>query len=277
MRYEFPKAHRGEFGPIRKACELMIVSKSGYYEYIHRRKPNAQIEREALEGFVKDVFEQHRARYGYRRINRELRKMDILVGDKRALHIMRRLGYTAEGAARKHRRQKAVEPGDPGPNTVERSFSVGGKDKLRMGGIACIPTREGWLYPACAIGAFPRKAVGWPMPERIAEKLAIDAIGQAVGRGNPPNGGRPVFHDDQGVRYASRAFQGCLDSRGINAIYFQAGDAVGQRSCRIVLQNTEERTVEGQGLQNEGGGYAGYLQIHRAVLQHGSHALGAQL
>lgn len=90
MRYEFPKAHRGEFGPVRKACELMKVSKSGYYEYIHRRKSNAQIEREALEGFVKDVFECHHARYGYRRINQELRKMNIFVSEKCVLHIMRR-------------------------------------------------------------------------------------------------------------------------------------------------------------------------------------------
>lgn len=74
VRFEFPKAHRGEFGPIRKACDLMKVSKSGYYEYIHRRKSNAQIERGALEGFVKDVFEQHHARYGYRRVTQELRK-----------------------------------------------------------------------------------------------------------------------------------------------------------------------------------------------------------
>ena len=47
MRFEFLKTHRDEFGPIRKACELMKVSKSGYYEYIHRRKSNAQIERDS--------------------------------------------------------------------------------------------------------------------------------------------------------------------------------------------------------------------------------------
>ena len=70
VRYQFLKEHRGEFGPIKKACEILGVSKSGYYEFLRRRKSNAQIEREALEQFVKDEFERHKGRYGYRRINR---------------------------------------------------------------------------------------------------------------------------------------------------------------------------------------------------------------
>ena len=49
MRCEFLKEHRGEFGPIRKACGILRVSKSEYYDYVKRRKSNAQIEREALE------------------------------------------------------------------------------------------------------------------------------------------------------------------------------------------------------------------------------------
>lgn len=61
----------------------MKVSKSGYCEYICRRKSNARIERGALEGFVKDAFERHRARYGYRRIEQELRKMNIFVSVER--------------------------------------------------------------------------------------------------------------------------------------------------------------------------------------------------
>lgn len=51
MRFEFLKEHRGENGPIKKACGLMKDSKSGFYKYLGRKKSNAQIEREALEGF----------------------------------------------------------------------------------------------------------------------------------------------------------------------------------------------------------------------------------
>ena len=130
MRFEFLKEHRGEIGPIRKACGLMEVSKSGFYEYLGRKKSDAQIEREAIEGFVAEAFERHKGRYGYRRINRELRKSGIVVSEKRVLRIMQKLGLAGKGATRKHRIQKKVEPGDPRLNLVERAFTVGERNRL---------------------------------------------------------------------------------------------------------------------------------------------------
>lgn len=50
MRFEFLEAHRGEIGPIKKACGLMKVSRSGFYEYLSRKKSNAQIERGRSRG-----------------------------------------------------------------------------------------------------------------------------------------------------------------------------------------------------------------------------------
>ena len=44
------------------------------------------------------------------------------------------------------------------------------------------------------------------MSERITEKVATDAIEQAVGREGPPDDGSLVFHDDQGAQYTSRSF-----------------------------------------------------------------------
>ena len=194
MRFEFLKEHRGEIGPIKKACGLMKASKSGFYEHLGRRKSNARIEREALEGFVAEAFGRHKGRYGYRRISRELRRSGIAVGGKRVLRIMRRLGLTGKGATREHRIQKKAEPGDPRLNPVERAFTAGGRNRLWVGDIACMPAREGWLCLAAVTDAFSRKAVGRSMPGRITEKVAIDAMGQAVS-GGPPDDGL-VFHDD---------------------------------------------------------------------------------
>ena len=76
----------------------MEVSKSGFYGYLGRRRSNARIEREALEGFVVEAFERRRGRYGYRRIDRELRKSGIAVSEKRVLRTMRKLGLAGKVA-----------------------------------------------------------------------------------------------------------------------------------------------------------------------------------
>lgn len=207
MRFGFLEEHRGEIGPVKKACGLMKASKSGFYEHLGRKKPNVQIERGAVEGFVVEAFERHKGRCGRRRIDRELRKSGIAVSEKRVLRIMRKLGLAGKGAARKRRIQKKVAPGDSRLNLVERAFAVGERNGLWVGDIACIPTSEGWLYLAAVTGAFSRKVVGWSMSERITEKVAIDAMEQAVGREGPPDDGSLVFHDDQGAQYTSRSFQ----------------------------------------------------------------------
>lgn len=103
MRYRFLKEHRGDFGPIKKACQLMRVSKSGYYEYLGRKKSNQQIEREALEGFVEDIFNEHKGRYGHRRINLELKKIGIVVSEKRVVKIMRAKKLPAKATTRRYR------------------------------------------------------------------------------------------------------------------------------------------------------------------------------
>lgn len=271
MRCEFLRAHRGEFGPIKKACEILKVSKSEYYDYIKRRKSNAQIERETLEGFVVEKFELRKNCYGYRRINRELRKDGIVVSEKRVLNVMRTLGLQAKGTTRKHRRAKAVEMGDPRVNLVDRIFEADARNHLWVGDITYIDTSEGWLYLATVIDTWHRKVVGWSMSERITEKFAVDALEQAVDREDPPADFSLVFHDDQGVQYTSRAFRRCLESHGI-AQSIETRQPMGQRAHRVLLQDLKTGAGEGEKIQDERRSEAGYLQIHRALLQQGEDA-----
>ena len=99
MRREFLKEHRGELGPIRKACEILRVSKSEYRGYVKRGKSDARIGRGALGGFVAERLGLHKGRHGCRRINREPRRGGIVVGEKRALAVMRKLGCRRRGRA----------------------------------------------------------------------------------------------------------------------------------------------------------------------------------
>ena len=273
MRCEFLKEHRGEFGPIRKACGILRVSKSEYYDYVKRRKSNAQIEREALEGFVAERFDLHKGRYGYRRINRELRRDGIVVSEKRVLAVMRKLGLQAKGASRKHKRAKAVEMGDPRVNLVDRAFDVEARNKLWAGGIAYIGTGEGRPCLAAVIDAFHRKVVGWSVSGRMTEKLVADALEQAVGGGEPARGLQPRLSRRPGSPARFPGVPALPRAPWNRPIHVAAGQPMGQPARGILLQDAQARAGERQGLQDEGGGKAGRAQIHRALLQQAEDAL----
>ena len=215
MRCELVRAHGGELGPIGKACETLRVSRPEYYDCLNRPRSNAQMEREAPEGFVVEKFEPHEGRYGYRRINRELRRDGIVVSEKRVLAVMRRLGPQAKGTTREHGRAKPVEKGDPRVSLINRVFDADAGNRLWVGGITHIDTDEGWLCLAAVTDAWHREAVGRSTSGGITERLAMDALEQAVGREDPPDDFSLAFHDDQGSQYTSRAFQRCLESHGI--------------------------------------------------------------
>ena len=132
-------------------------------------------------------------------------------------------------------------------NPVERAFTVGGRNRLRVGDITCIPTGEGWLYLAAVVDAFPRKAVGRSMSERITEKVAIDAMGQAIGREGPPDDGGPAFHDGQGARYTSRSFQRCLGSHGTVQSVSRPGTPLDNAVAESFFKTLKRESVEGRG------------------------------
>lgn len=245
----------------------MEVSRSGFYEHLGRRRSNAQTEREALEGFVVEAFGRRKGRYGYRRVDRELRKSGIVASEKRVLRTMRKLGLAGKGATREHRIRKRVEPGDPRSNLVERAFAVGGRNRLWAGGIACMPAREGRLYLAAATGAFSRKVAGRSMSGRITGKVAIDAIGRAVGGEGPPDDGKPrlPWRPRRAARLPLLPAMPGLAWR--SPVGIEARHAAGQRGGRVVPRDAEKGIGGREELWDEGCGQAGHLQVHRALLQ----------
>lgn len=246
MRFEFPKQHRDGFGPIRKACELTKVSKSGYYEYAHRRKPNAQIEREALEGFVKEAFERHRARYGYRRINRELRKTGVFAGEKRVLHVMRRLGLVAKGATRKHGGPKGGRGGRP--QAQHRGAGVCRRPKEQaLDGRHHVHPDQGGM-------ALPRYRHRRVLQEggRLADvgshhREARDRRDRASHRAQgSPNDGSLVFHDDQGIQRTSKAFQRRLGPHGAAQSISRPGTPLDNAVAESFFKTLEGELVKGR-------------------------------
>lgn len=132
-------------------------------------------------------------------------------------------------------------------NLVDRAFDVEARNKLWVGGIACIGAGEGWPCLATAIDASHRKVVGRSMSGRMTEKPVTDALEQAVGRESPPGDFGLVFHDDQGSQHASRAFQRRPESHGIAQSMSRPGNPRDNAPAESLFKTLKRELVNGKG------------------------------
>lgn len=108
------------------------------------------------------------------------------------MHLM---GLYAKGSRYKNKYYNRKESSLSRPNLINQTFKATAPNKVWLGDMTYIPTKEGTLYLAVNIDVFSRKIVGWSMSSRMQDKLVIDCFLQASGKEQPQSG--LIVHTDQ--------------------------------------------------------------------------------
>jgi len=196
-------------------CEVMQVSRSGWYAYgCRQRQRRDEGPREALLAQVRAIARETRHSYGSRRMAKQLQEEGFSVGRYQARSLMRQANVQVE----RPRRRPPVTTDSRhslrvAPNVLARQFDVAAPDQVWVGDITYVWTEEGWLYVAVLLDLYARKVVGWSMREHIDTALIAQALQMALGRRQPAAG--LLHHSDRGSQYASQAYQGLLSSYGL--------------------------------------------------------------
>jgi putative transposase len=89
--YRIISAEKASGVPVSLACELLEVSRSGYYEWSTRAPSDRELTDAWLTEKIKQIHAENRGVYGSPRIHAELRMAHgVEVGRKRAAHEKRR-------------------------------------------------------------------------------------------------------------------------------------------------------------------------------------------
>ena len=191
---------------------MLGVAPSGYYDW-KVRPPSAMTLRHAwLAGEIAQVHKDSGGTYGTLRVTAELRHgRGIHVGKEQVHLLMRRLGICG---LPKRRLPRGARIGKASSlDLVRRRFSAEGPDRLWMTDITEHPTREGKIYCCAVIDAFSRMVVGWSIDSRQTGLLVANALGMALRRRSPTEGG--IIHSDQGVQFASWVFSQKVTEAGL--------------------------------------------------------------
>ena len=221
MKYAWIQQHATEF-TVGSMCRFLQVSRSAYYDWLHRAPTTAEKDDADLTGILQSEFDKSRATYGTRRLKIALLGRDRTVSRRRIGRLMREAGLACKTKRKFKATTNSKHDLPIAPNQLDRQFNVYQPDQVYVGDITYIHTREGWLYLAVVIDLYSRQVVGWSMAEHMRTKLVNDALLMAVWKRKPEKG--LMWHTDRGSQYASESHRAQLAQHGIRQSMSRKGN-----------------------------------------------------
>lgn len=214
--YPFIEAEQAGKHNVLRACELLKVSRSAYYQHHSGELSTRQRVDQRLIKKITHVHAVSKGTYGAPRIHADLAAGGLRHGRKRVARLMRAAGV----AGKSPRRWRTTTIADPNagtrPDLVRRDFSTDptAVDTRWCGDITYINTWQGWLYLATVIDLASRRIVGWAVAEHLRTDLVDAALSDALLRRRPATG--LVFHSDRGCQYTSDQHTRLAAAHGIH-------------------------------------------------------------
>lgn len=240
MKYAFIRRYEDEFSIVRM-CAVMQVSRSGYYAWReHPEDERATRNRELLQ-HIRHIHMQSRQAYGAKKTWLALNAQGVTCGKHRVARLRKQAGIEAR---RKRRFRLTVEnhaTAPAAPNLVQRQFQVSQPDRIWVGDMTFIRTRQGWLHLAILLDLFSRRVVGWSMSARPDLSLVLSALNMALEIRRPQHG--LIHHTDQGVIYAARAYRERMREQGLQPSMSARGNAYDNAVAESFFGNLKNELV----------------------------------
>lgn len=209
MKYDFI-ATQQETNAVSLLCEVLGVSRSGYYAWCQRGESTHARAEQALGQAVADIFTESHGRYGSPRVWQALRQQGQRHSRKRIARLMAQRGLVA----RRRRRTVHTTQADPtqpvAANLLARDFQAPAPDRKWVGDIKYIATDEGDLYLAALVDLYSRRVVGWAMEDTLAALLTVKALAMALQQRQPTE--ELLAHSDQGRQYSATDYRALLQT-----------------------------------------------------------------
>lgn len=183
---------------VRRQCELLGISRSGfYYEAVATSPENLILMRLLDEQYTRMPF------YGVRRMKAWLETIGYDIGANRARRLLRLMGLEAiypkprlSFNGTDHRRYPYLLRGV----AILRGNQVWSAD------ITYIRLKSGFVYLVAILDWFSRYVLAWELSNTLDADFCLSALDAALRLGHPE-----IFNTDQGVQFTCSDFVGRLE------------------------------------------------------------------
>jgi len=213
MKFKFIEDNRSSF-PVKKMCQVLSVSPSGYYRWKKAPISNQKAENKKFKERIKELYSQHKGMVGSPMLTADIREDPEFSGVSRtrvARH-MKEMGLKCRTVKKfvvttdsKHNKPVA-------PNLLDRQFTVPVPDMVYVTDITYLKVGRKWHYLTVFIDLFSRLVVSWDLSDSLERYSSIRALNKAIMRRRPGSG--LMIHSDRGIQYASHDFRAVLHKHG---------------------------------------------------------------
>jgi putative transposase len=191
---------------VKRMCELLEVSRSGFYKWRVRRDRGptpSQRRRAGLDGKVAASHAASNGVYGAPRVLADLRAAGTRVSRKTVAASLRRQRLAGICPRRFAPATTVVDLDAQLPkDLVRRRFDTGELDRVWTSDITYLRTGQGWLYLCAVRDGCSRRVIGWAIDEHLRTDLVTSALSMAVAmRGELAE--TVILHADRGCQYTS--------------------------------------------------------------------------
>ena len=220
VKYAVIYRHKEEY-PVSVMCRFFGVSRSGYYDFVHRL---AAPEKDAsLAELIRQQQKRSYCTYGYRRMQMALAAKGIYRNPKTVLRVMKKYSLLSEI----RRRRRWVNMGQQlhrYENLLNRQFQSDRPNHKWVTDISYIHTNQGVLYLSMIRDLYDNSIVAYKTGTEQTINLVLDTIRLAMRKEKKRVAAELQLHSDQGFQYTSQAYFKLTQKYGITPSMSRRGN-----------------------------------------------------
>jgi putative transposase len=211
-------------------CDLLEVSRSGYYSYL--KASTSREARERLDLELKELILMAFNRRGYKKGSRSIKMIleneyDLIFSRKMIQRIMKKYGIVCP-----HRRPnpykkiaKATKEHQVVPNKLNREFKQGVPGKVLLTDITYLPYNGNCMaYLSTVKDASSNEILAYHLSDRITLDIATKTINKLINNKKVTLHKDAFIHSDQGSHYTSPRYQELLKKYGLGQSMSRRGN-----------------------------------------------------
>jgi putative transposase len=189
-------------------CMNMVRSTYYYYE-----KRSQVIDKyKDVKDLIKQIYNHHKGRLGYRRITLLIKQKGILINHKTVLRLMKILGLKSIIRIKKYRSYKG-EQGKIAPNILQRNFKADKPNQKWATDVTEFNVSGNKLYLSPIIDLFNGEIISYDLSERPTFNQITNMLKKSFRRIS--NDTNLILHSDQGLHYQMKRYHQMLIEKGL--------------------------------------------------------------